>query len=242
MSILNKCISFDFDRTLAHVSPLSHHIIPELLNEKGFKVTVEEFKKICEAMHETPPEHLLDRYHRFGSLPKTERAQFNKEYNFARIKSLNLSRKEEETDKIIHWVTEEVHHRQKKILYDDVKKTILKLSQMGKSLYVLSGNHSDGIIEILQNNQLLDYFEEIITVNKYSMKKTDNFQVLLDHSKISPEEIVHIGDDVLTDGLGAERFNIRPFIIRRKSQLVYDNEKESKFTLITNLNELFQYL
>jgi FMN phosphatase YigB (HAD superfamily) len=242
VKIVYKCISFDFDRTIAYVTPLSHHIIPELLNEKGFSVTVDDFKKISEDLHTNPPEYLLDEYNRYGTMPKAERTRFNKEYNVARMRTLKLPGSESENNKIFQLVIEEAYRIQKKILYDDVKETILKLSQMGRQLYILSGNHSELITEILGENQLLKYFEEIITVDKFSAVKEENFQVLLDHSNASPSEIVHIGDDVFSDGLGAKKFNIDSIIIRRESQLVYKNEQEEQFPVITNLTELFDYV
>jgi len=237
-----KYLSFDFDRTIAYVTPLSHHIIPELLNEKGFSVTIDEFKKISEDLHTSPPEYLLDKYNRYGTMPNAERTQFNKEYNVARMNALGLPGLEKENNKIFQLVIEEAYRIQKKILYDDVHSTILKLSQMGRQLYILSGNHSELITEILGENQLLEYFEEIITVDKFSAVKEENFQVLLDHSNASPREIVHIGDDVFSDGLGAKKFNIDSIIIRRESQLVYKNEQEEQFPVITNLTELFDYV
>ena len=178
---------------------------------------------------------VFNRYVRFGSLPKEERIQFNKVYNYERIKRLNLPGEKNEIEKITQWVVEKVFQTQKKVLYQDVKSTIENLAKMGKKLYILSGNHSDGIIELLKENQLLNYFEEIITVNKYNKLKADNFRILLDHTNASPKEIVHIGDDVITDGLGAKRFNIDAIIIRRESQLVYDNEQEQLFPVIASV-------
>jgi len=237
-----KYLSFDFDRTIAYVTPLSHHIIPELLNKKGFSVTIDEFKKISEDLHTSPPEYLLDEYNRYGTMPNAERTRFNKEYNVARMRTLQLPGSESENNKIFQTVIEEAHSIQKKILYDDVKSTILKLSQMERQLYILSGNHSDLITGILGENKLLKYFEEIITVDKFSPVKEENFQVLLDDSNALPKEIVHIGDDVFSDGFGAKKFNIDSIIIRRESQLVYKNEQEDQFPVITNLSELFDYI
>ncbi|MHA1434243.1 MAG: HAD family hydrolase [Candidatus Heimdallarchaeota archaeon] len=237
-----KCVSFDFDRTIAYVTPLSHHIIPELLNKKGFNVTIEDFKKISEDLHTSPPEYLLDEYNRFGTMPNAERTRFSREYKVARVRALKLPGSESENNKIFQSVIEETYRIQKKVLYDDVQSTVVKLSQMEKQLYILSGNHSNLITEILDENQLLKHFKEIITVDKFSPVKEENFQVLLDHSNISPKEIVHIGDDVISDGLGAKKFNIDSIIIRRKSQLVYNNEQEDQFPVITNLSELFDYV
>jgi FMN phosphatase YigB (HAD superfamily) len=239
---LYKCVSFDFDRTIAYVNPLSHHIIPKLLNEKGFNVSVSEFKKVSEDLHSSPPEYLLEEYNRYGTLPSVERTRFNKKYNVARMRALGLPGSESENNKIFQLVIEETYRLQKKVLYDDVKPVIKKLAQMGKQLFILSGNHSDGITEILSENQLLKYFQEIITVDKFSPVKEENFQILLDYSNVFPKEIIHIGDDVFRDGLEAKKFNIDSIIIRRENQLVYNNEKEDQFPVITNLSELFDYI
>lgn len=242
MEQMYKCISFDFDRTIAYVTPRTHHIIPELLNKKGFNVRIEDFKKIAEDLHTSPPDYLLDDYNRYGTMSSTERIRFNREYNVARMRALKLPGSESENNKIFLSVIEEVQLIQKKVLYDDVKSTIEKLSQMERQLYILSGNHSDVITEILADKKLLEYFVEIITVNKFSSVKEENYQVLLDLSNASPKEIVQIGDDVFSDGLGAKKFNINSIIIRRESQLVYKNEQEDQFPVITNLTQLFDYI
>ena len=237
-----KCISFDFDRTLAFVTPLTHHLVPELLLEKGIEISVEEFTKKTVELRKKMPSYLVEPYKKFGSLPKEERIKFIRDYNEARIDFLNLELAMEELLSLKSWIVDEIYSRQKKVLYDDVAPVIKKLKEQGYELYILSGNHSDGIIELLEEAGILDLFNEIISVDKYHTKKIDNFKILLQHSGFLPEEILHVGDDFETDGFGAKKQNIDVIIIRRPQQLIFNDEIEDDFPIISNLSELFYYI
>jgi len=237
-----KCISFDFDRTIAHITPLTHHFVPQLLAVKGINISVEQFKEQCISLRRNLPDHLKERFNIYGTLEKEEREQFLKEYNKARVDMIDLTGSAEELEELRNWLVEQIFLTQKKILYNDVVEAITKLNQLGIKLYILSGNHSDGITEILKQAGILDLFEEIITVDKYNAKKVENFPVLLAHSHLKPEEILHIGDDVITDGFGPANYNINVVIIRREKQMVFFEAPEHDFKTIKNLHELFDYL
>ncbi|HUU79262.1 MAG TPA: HAD family hydrolase [candidate division Zixibacteria bacterium] len=238
-----KCVSFDFDRTLAHVTPLIHHLVPKLLAEKGIHISVEEFKEKCIEMRINLPSHIKESFSRFGTLPKDERNQFLMEYNKARIAVLNLDIEDkEEITELKNWLAKQIFITQKKILYEDVIPTIRKLDSLGMKQYILSGNHSDGIIELLEQAGIIDFFQELITVDKYSPRKVRNFKILLDHSKYLPEDILHIGDDIITDGFGSKGYNINSIIIRRPEQLVFVKENENDFPVIAELSELFNFI
>ncbi len=237
-----KGISFDFDRTIAHVTPLTHLFVPQLLAQKGITVSVEHFMEQCVYLRRNLPEHLQDRFDRYGTLAREDREQFLKEYNKARVEMIDLSGSEEEIEDLRNWLVEQIYLTQKKILYEDVVETITKLKNQGKKLYILSGNHSDGIIEILDQAGIHDLFDEIITVDKYNIKKIDNYPILLDYSQLKPEEILHIGDDVITDGFGPAKYNINVLIIRRDKQLVFFETPDHDFKIIKNLYEIFDYL
>ncbi|MHA1155559.1 MAG: HAD family hydrolase [Candidatus Heimdallarchaeota archaeon] len=237
-----KCISFDFDRTLAHVKPHTHHLVPKLLAEKGIHVSIEEFQQKCAELRQNIPIHLQDHYLRFGCLSKELRDNFLKEYNKARIDLLELDGDQKEIEILKEWLTNQIYVQQKKILYDDVVSMIKKLSNLGLKQYILSGNHSDGIVQLLKESNILDYFEEIITVDKYNAKKIANFKILLEHSNFSPDKILHIGDDLKTDGYGPRGFQIKSIIIRRADQLVFLPKHDESFQSITKLDELTRFL
>lgn len=238
-----KCISFDFDRTLAFVTPLTHHLVPKLLLEKGITISVEDFTKKTVELRKNMPPHLIDPYKRFGSLPKEDRVKFIRDYNEARIDSLHLDLEKEELISLKSWIVEEICSQQRKVLYDDVVPITKKLKEKGFELYILSGNHSDGIIELLEESGIMNLFKGIITVDKYHTRKIDNFKILLQQSKFQPEEILHIGDDFDTDGYGARNCNINTIIIRRSQQLIFnENNNESNFPIITKLSELIDFI
>ncbi len=237
-----KCVSFDFDRTIAHVTPLTHHFVPKLLAQKGINVSVEEFLQHSIYLRKNMPEHLVDRFSKYGTLPKEEREQFLKEYNRARVDMIDLTYSGDDLEELKNWLVEQIFLTQKKVLYDDVVDTIIKLKKLGKKVYILSGNHSDGISEILDQAGILDSFEEIITVDKFFTEKTDNYQVLLDLTQLEPEEILHVGDDVISDGFGPMKHKINVLIIRREKQMVVFEDPDHNFKTITTLQELFDIL
>jgi FMN phosphatase YigB (HAD superfamily) len=237
-----KCISFDFDRTLTHVVPLTHHYIPKLLKEKGYEISIGDFVQSSIKLRRNLPEHLIHKFSLYGTLTQEERRQFIFDYNVARIDHLNAKSKIENYEQTKFWIVEQLMTNQKKILYNDVVETITKLNEEKYLLYILSGNHSDGIIEILEEAEILHFFEEIITVDKYNPMKTDNFTKLLELSDLQPQEILHIGDDLKTDGKAID-YNIKTMIIRRPHQLFFDRDENlSNFKVIHELTELLEYL
>lgn len=237
-----KCVSFDFDRTLAYVHPLTHYLIPQLLQEKGITITVEDFKFKCIELRNNLPIHLIDSFNKFGSQPKELREKFIRDYNHARLESIDFSSYTGDVVELKEWLVEQITIRQKKILYDDVSSTIKRLNKLGFRQYILSGNHSDGIIELLEENHLLTYFDEIITVDKYHTSKIKNFEILLEHSKLLPQEILHIGDDSHTDIYGSQQYRINSILISRPEQLSFSSEKDTKIPEIEALDKLFNYL
>lgn len=237
-----KCISFDFDRTLAHVQPQTHYLVPKLLAERGIHVSVDEFLQKCVEFRQNIPVHLQDYFNRFGTLSKELRDNFLKDYNKARIDLLELDGDQKEIEILKEWLTNQIHLQRKKILYDDVVSVVKKLGNLGIIQYILSGNHSDGIVQLLKESNILDYFEEIITVDKYSAKKIANFKILLEHSHFPPNKILHIGDDLVTDGFGPRGYQIKSIIIRRPNQLVFLEKHDESFQTIVKLDELTKFL
>ncbi|MEA2071856.1 MAG: HAD family hydrolase [Asgard group archaeon] len=236
-----KCVCFDFDRTLAYVKPPTHKYIPQLLTQYGHPISVEAFKKHMVDVIVRLPESLSQKMNRFGKLSKEDRLAFKETYNKTRIAMLNLDISAEELNELQEKIVKKLLQKQKKYLYDDVTDTITKLKSRDLKLYVLSGNHSDGIIQLLSEANLLDKFENIITCDKYDVQKINNFSELLSHSNFAPQEILHIGDDVHTDGHGPKQYGINSIIIRRPGQMVFNHEKHP-YPVIKSLNEVFNYL
>ncbi len=237
-----KCISFDFDRTLAHVTPTTPDLIQRLLAQKGIIVTKDELKQGSSKVFQNLPENLKQQLNIFGTLSKEERIQFIKEYNKIRVDMLEIQNSCHDIEELKTWLANQIFIIQKKVLYDDVVETIKQLNRKKIKQYVLSGNHSDGIIELLEQNNIINFFEKIITVDKYNPQKIDNYKILLEHSKLQPSEILHVGDELKTDGIGARNYNLNVLIIRREEELVFSENLDQRFNTISKLTELFNYI
>jgi HAD superfamily hydrolase (TIGR01549 family) len=237
-----KCISFDFDRTLSHVVPPTHYYIPQLLAQKGVNISIDDFTKICIDLLDNLPSNLIQSYTLYGTLSQAERSQFIRNYNLARITLAYRHANVPIDNQHIQWILEQARQNQKKILYDDVVDLIKELKRQKYLLFILSGNHSDGIIELLDEVQILSDFEDIITVDKYHPLKVDNYKTLIEKTKLQPSEILHIGDDLRTDGKAAD-YGINTIIIRRPKQFLLDEEESLKnYKVITELSELLDHL
>ena len=125
---LIKCISFDFDRTLAYVTPNTYELIPKLLTLKGIKVTSQEIIKGRSKVLQNLPDNLKQQRDIFGTLSKEDRIQFIREYNKLLIDMLNLQKPRDDIEGLKNWLAEQIFITQKKILYNDVVEVIKLLS------------------------------------------------------------------------------------------------------------------
>ena len=76
-------------------------------------------------------------------------------------------------------------------------------------------NWSMGLYDLLENFDILDYFESITISGEYGMSKPslDIFKSgMADFPKIKAKEMVYIGDDVKLDIIPAQQLNIFPIL------------------------------
>lgn len=239
---LIKCVSFDFDRTLAHVVPPTHHLFSRVLQEKGLPLSPESIAQKFIKFRQALPPSLKTQLQKYGRLSSSDRIKFLREYNKARFYYLGLTGSDDELAEIQQLIVQQLFQQQKKLLYDDVHDMIVNLKDHRKKLFVLSGNHSDSISEILADAGILNHFEEVITVDKYSLRKIDNFQQLIHKSGFSPQEILHVGDDLVTDGHGPRKYGIHSLLIHRDDQIIYHEITDDSFVIIQQLEDLYNYL
>jgi len=100
-------------------------------------------------------------------------------------------------------------------VYDDVKPALEDLARDHRML-VLS-NFDRRLIRILEGHDLLRFFERVIISSEVGASKPHPrmFQAALAAATCSPEDCVHIGDDLRCDGLGARQFGIGYFQVDR---------------------------
>ena len=99
-----------------------------------------------------------------------------------------------------------------------VKETLKELSQDYKLALISNAIYHDGILQILENLDILKYFDFVLTSAKIGFKKPNKkiFQAVLDELKLKPESCLFIGDDKHADIYGAKKLNFTTIQIERK--------------------------
>jgi len=120
-------------------------------------------------------------------------------------------------------------------LYDEDTEEVLKLLYEQDYKLILSSNtlmiESHILLELLVNLNIAKYFNDFIfsDVIKVSKPSVHFFQELQIRSKCLKEHIVHVGDNYITDYVGAHNYGLKRYSIHSKSN------KET-------INDFYKYL
>lgn len=123
-------------------------------------------------------------------------------------------------------------------LYPEVLHTLTTLRSMGFRLVVLS-NWDRRLLRTLKDLRLDDFFEKIYisTLIGYAKPNSGAFQHVVDDLKISPQEILHVGDTLEEDILGAQQANIRAVCIDRIGN---NKSLPGQIPIISSLTQLLE--
>lgn len=243
-------VSFDYDWTLVYAQPLTIEVFYNVLQEKGFSVTLNEIKRAF-IKFET---HVPNKYLRIKNTLKILSERDNLyiiAYYVERLKLLKIfeitngenitSNELSELERIGEEILRTGRSVQQPRLYDDVIPLIEELHEKDTRLFIVSANNNERISKILKKYEMFDHFEDIITPDKTNLNKEENFKFLLER-RSSNEPIVHIGDDYSSDGIAAQEFGINPVIIRRANHFLFNRVDNglisSNVPLIQNFQEL----
>ena len=205
-----KVISFDLDGTLTD-SSFANFIwleeIPRLYAKKN-KISFDAAKKT-----------VLDNYNKVGS-EKLE--WYNIKYWFNKY---NI--KKNPTEMI-------ASHKNKVKLFDDVNLTLKKLSKLNKKIIIISNARREFVDLEIQQTKIKKFFNHIFSATSdfnLTKNKPTIFQEVCKICKISPFEMIHIGDDYKFDYQVPKQIGIRAIHLNREKQKTKDNNKEEIRTL-----------
>lgn len=120
------------------------------------------------------------------------------------------------------------------MIIDDVPACLKDLKKQGLQLGIIS-NWAPNLKKLLRDLSLVPYFDEIISSADVGYRKPDPmiFTLLLERLDLNPEEVLHVGDRIDADGVGARSAGIEPIIIDRTATLF-----ESGYRSISTLDAL----
>tara|TARA_B100000214_G_scaffold102179_1_gene71383 strand:+ start:3752 stop:4486 length:735 start_codon:yes stop_codon:yes gene_type:complete len=119
-------------------------------------------------------------------------------------------------------------------IFPDLIQCINDLRDMGLILGLISNINMSGK-KIAEKLGISSYFNYVFTSEDLGYEKPNKmiFEKSLDIAKLTPSEVVFIGDQVESDILGAKNANILPILLDRYNN--YENYSE-----VIKINDLFQ--
>jgi len=225
-----KTIAFDADDTL-------------WVNETYFRDTEKDFYKLVE---EYGPEEFVQKKLYEKEIENLENYGYGiKGFMLSMLEcALEISNNKlsaDKTDKILLLGKEML---QKPIeLLDGVEEVLQKLQGRFRLVVTTKGDLLDQEKKV-EKSGLLKYFDEVIVM---SDKKEKDYQKVIQRLKVSPEELLVIGNSLKSDvlpviNIGASAIHI-PFHTTWQHEMVASNEKVNKeYTTLTQITELLEIL
>lgn len=104
---------------------------------------------------------------------------------------------------------------------DGAKYTLKNLKNNGSFTLCVASNWDERLPDLLEKLNLHSFFSHIFTSHDIGFSKPDPrfFRHILDTLKLSPEEVIHVGDDPELDIKAAGQLGIQSFQITPKNQL-----------------------
>ncbi len=126
------------------------------------------------------------------------------------------------------------------VLYDDVIPTLDYLKSKGIKIYCAS-NENEELNNFFIHFGISKYFEKVFTSEKLGVEKPNPrfFETILKETDYSPDEVIHVGDSLVSDCLGAHRAGIKSVLIDRDNK-IKDNEGINRVDNLIKINRFLE--
>ena len=138
-------------------------------------------------------------------------------------------------------------------LADDALLVLGELKENCMIILITNFDHSPHVKKLLERTGLQNYFDLVIISDEAGCKKPNPeiFNLALDRTRLKPEEVIYVGDNILDDICGASSAGIRPVLISRgtksnqiakQEQLNLENFNLPEHQIIKSLSELIPFV
>ncbi|MGJ9382291.1 HAD family hydrolase [Salipaludibacillus sp. CF4.18] len=126
-------------------------------------------------------------------------------------------------------------------LFEDAIETLEKLTKDYKLLMLTNGSPQLQNIKLEITPELVPYFDQVIISGAFGIGKPDKsiFEYALNVMDVKPEEVLMVGDNLMTDILGANRTGIPSVWLNRFEKEATDVKPDYE---IKTLHEIFSLL
>lgn len=229
-----RVISFDVGFTLIYTEPAVGMVYAKIASRFGYQLNGEEVHSRFRETWKTKSSR--DQQEKITALANEKQA-----YQWWKgivRESLGDKVNPGDVDDIFHLCFQEYAKGDYWRLYPEVLNTLTTLRSLGFRLVVIS-NWDRRLLRTLKDLRLDGFFEKIYisTLIGYAKPHSGAFQHVVEDLKISPQEILHVGDTPDEDILGAQQANIRAVCIDRRG---INRSIPDEIPVISSLNELLK--
>lgn len=229
-----RVISFDVGFTLIYTEPPVGIVYAKIARRFGYQLNGEEVHSRFRVSWKT--KSLRDQKEKMNALANEEQA-----YQWWKgivRESLGDSVNPGDVDDIFRLCFQEYAKGDYWRLYPEVLQTLTTIHSKGIRLVVLS-NWDRRLLRTLKDLQLDGFFEKIYisTLIGYTKPDPKAFQYVVDDLKVPRQEILHVGDTLDEDILGARQANIQAVHIDRREK---NRSTPGEIPVISSLAELLE--
>lgn len=101
----------------------------------------------------------------------------------------------------------------------DIVEVYRKLIEAGKNVFIVTDMYlSKNTLSMMLSRCSIDGYKDLLVSNEEGAGKRNGklFEILLQRYAIQPQNLVHIGDDIISDYLGADKMGITSVMIPRR--------------------------
>jgi putative hydrolase of the HAD superfamily len=227
-------IVFDFDNTLAYRDGMWTASIFEILTDNGYhNVDIENIRKYIQYgftwdIYEKSHQEL------FNGLTWWE---YHEKY-FERILISNeISVQEAKRMSVL--VRDKYLNPQKWFLFDDTLKLLDTLNSKGYECYILS-NHTPELGMLVEWLGLNKYIKQVFNsaVIGYEKPNSHVFRYLNHKLQVTPSEIIMIGDNYISDIIGARSNGMNAILVRSQNNFNYRHYAQSLVEISPIINHI----
>jgi len=213
-----KAVLFDVGSTLLEADPEIDDMFYQVCRRRGHELDHNEVKQHLPTINEFyETEYLKDGD--FWCSPQGSVEIFLDMYRYLS----HLMGVEHDCEGIAHDINEAYLKREAWRVYEDVIPCLRELKKQTVALGVVS-NWSPNLSSLLRDLSLLPYFDVVTSSAEVGYRKPNRviFDLTLELMGFKAHEVVHVGDRIDADGVGAKAAGITPIIIDRHQKLTSD--------------------
>lgn len=123
--------------------------------------------------------------------------------------------------------------------FADVKETLMLLKKSNHHLYAFSNGSHKAVSELLKNSGIIDYFDEVISVEEVNMFKPSPlvYQYFNDKTNSNASDSWLISGNSF-DVIGAASYGMKTVWVQRSAEIVIDPWEIQPTAIISNLRAL----